>query len=164
MVCVGNTAIISTGRLLEIRISLGFRTAEYVANHFADIDAEVMRRPPSERIVIAADWRSCQVMSAAASEALVANLTRNNPRIERSAIVASVNGPSAMLQFTRLVRESANPQRRLFTDAGEMAQWLALLREVDRVRRIGSSRSGPGAVAARGVVAIGAFPVTDGAP
>jgi hypothetical protein len=75
MVCVGNTAIIRTGRLLEIRISLGFRSAEYVASHFADIDAEVQRIPPSERIVIAADWRLCQVMSANAGETLVANLT-----------------------------------------------------------------------------------------
>ena len=136
MVCVGNTAIIRTGRLLEIRISLGFRNAAHVANHSADIDAEVRRIPPSERVVIAADWRFCQVMSAAASEALVSSLTHYNPRIERSAIVASANAPSAMLQFTRLVRESANPQRRLFTDAGEMVLWLGEVLAPDERQRL----------------------------
>jgi hypothetical protein len=124
MVYVGNTAIVNVGRLLEIRISLGFRNAAFVANHFADIAAEVERIPLVDRIVIAADWRFCHVMSTDAGEALVASLTRHNPRIERSAIVASANSPSAMLQFSRLIRESGNPRRRLFTEAGEMVLWL----------------------------------------
>ena len=123
MVSIGNTAIVNVGRLLEIRVSLGFRSSGYVANHFADIDAELERVPSSDRIVIAADWRFCHVMSTDAGEALVASLTRHNPRIERSGIVASANSPSAMLQFTRLIRESGNPRRKLFTDAGEMTLW-----------------------------------------
>ncbi|MGA2450799.1 MAG: hypothetical protein ABTD50_19205 [Polyangiaceae bacterium] len=136
MACVGNTAIVNVGRLLEVRISLGFRSAAYVANHFADIDAELERNHRSDRIVIAADWRFCHVMSTDAGEALVASLTRHNPRIERSAIVASANSPSAMLQFARLIRESGNPRRRLFTDAGEMASWLGEVLAPDERQRL----------------------------
>ena len=50
--------------------------------------------------------------------------------------MASVNAPSAMLQFTRLVRESANHQRRLFTDAGEMALWLGEVHAPDERQRL----------------------------
>jgi hypothetical protein len=133
---VKNTAFIQVGRLLEIRISVGFRSAAYVTDHFADIDAELKRIPPSERIVIAADWRFCRVMSADAGEVLVSNLTHNNPRVERSAIMASPDSPSAVLQFTRLVRESANPDRRLFTDTDEMASWLGEVLAADERRRL----------------------------
>jgi hypothetical protein len=124
MVGTGNTAVVNVGRLLEIRIALGFRNVSYIEDHFADIRAEIRKVPLSDRIVIAADWRFCRVMSTEATDVLVANLARQNRRIERSAILASANSPSTVLQFARLVREGGSPHRRLFMDADEMTLWL----------------------------------------
>ena len=64
-------------------------------------------------------------MSDEASERALEMLTRNNPRVERSAILTAENSPVAVLQFLRLVRASGHPQRRLFSETNEMTTWLA---------------------------------------
>jgi hypothetical protein len=119
-----NTAAIEVGRLVEVRLSVGFRNVEFVSQIFADMDAAIEKLPASAKLVVAADWRFCRVMSSEAGEALVSNLARYNPRIERSAALASENSPSALLQFNRVVRSGANPDRRLFTDRAAMTSWL----------------------------------------
>jgi hypothetical protein len=133
---VKNTATLHVGRLLELRLAVGFRNVAFVSEIFATMDTEIQRLPASVRVVIAADWRRCRVMSSDASEALVANLARYNPRIERSGAVASEDSPSAVLQFTRLIRESGNPERRLFTNPHEMASWLGEVLAPDERRRL----------------------------
>jgi hypothetical protein len=136
MIRVKNTATLNVGRLLELRLAVGFRSVAYVSEIFARMDEEIQQLPAAVRVVIAADWRRCRVMSSDASEALVANLARYNPRIERSGAVVSEDSPSAMLQFARLIREGANPDRRLFTNPHEMASWLGDVLAPDERRRL----------------------------
>jgi hypothetical protein len=136
MARVKNTAAIRVGRLLEIRLAVGFRNVVYVRQIFADMATEIEKLAPSVKVVVAADWRFCRVMSGDAGEALVHDLTRYNPRVERSGAIASEDSPSAVLQFTRLIRESANPDRRLFTDASAMAEWLGEVLAPNERRRL----------------------------
>jgi hypothetical protein len=136
MTRANNTAVVGVGRLLEVRIAVGFRSVAYVNEVFAAMDAEIRRLPSDVPVVIAADWRRCRVMSSDASESLVANLSRYNARVERSGAIASEDSPSAVLQFTRLIREAANPDRRLFTDSEAMASWLGEVLAPDERRRL----------------------------
>lgn len=136
MVKAKNTAAVRVGRLLELRLSVGFRNVTFVTEIFAAMDAEIRRLPSDVPVVIAADWRRCRVMSSDASESLVANLSRYNTRVERSGAIASEDSPSAVLQFTRLIREAAHPDRRLFTDPEAMASWLGEVLAPDERRRL----------------------------
>jgi hypothetical protein len=52
------------------------------------------------------------------------SIRRTNSRVLRSAALGSPESPSAMLQFLRLVRESDNPDRRMFDDPALMVAWL----------------------------------------
>lgn len=118
-----NTCEVKVGRLLEIRVSAGYRSV-------ADVDAMIemiadrVAATPGDTIVIAADWRPIRLMSAAASDRALAMLTRWSPRIERSAILTSSASPTAVMQFFRLVRASGHPARRIFGDSLEMRAWL----------------------------------------
>jgi hypothetical protein len=120
-----NTCRIQVGRLMEIRVDAGYGTVADVDHMMGLIGDLIARIPVQTRVIIAADWRGCRVMSSEASERALAMLTRNNPRVERSAILTSDASSVAVLQFLRLVRESGHPQRRLFSRVVEMQSWLA---------------------------------------
>src|SRR5262249_40320974 len=75
-------------------------------------------------IVIVADWRGLPLMSSEASEQILRNLAHNNPRVKRSAALASSTSAAAMLQFIRVVRDSGHPNRKVFTSASELEQWV----------------------------------------
>jgi hypothetical protein len=119
-----NTATIRTGRLLEIRIDAGYRTADDVDRVFDAIEREVGKLPPATRTAAVADWRHCPVMSTEASARLLERLVRLSPRTERSSALVSTDSPTAVLQFARLIREAGHPDRRMFHDADELYEWL----------------------------------------
>lgn len=91
---------------------------------FAKIGREMSKVPADERAVIVTDWRRCPVMSADASARIVPMITRTNPRTERSGAIVSRDSPIAVLQFTRIIAESKNPDRRLFHDPDKLIEWL----------------------------------------
>src|SRR5262245_59899891 len=109
-----NTCEMPVGRLLEIRVDGGFRSVDDVRGMVDLIGAHLGRLPPTRNVVVAADWRNCPIMSPAASEHAVGMMTRNNPRVERSAALVSDSSPTAVLQFVRLVRNTGHPLRRIF--------------------------------------------------
>lgn len=119
-----NCCEVHVGRLVEFRAESGYRSIAEVDDVFAAFAREVKKIPESERVVVVTDWRRCPLMSADACEHLLANITRGNPRVLRSAAIASRNSPVALLQFLRVVRESKHPDRRLFDDAEELVTWL----------------------------------------
>jgi len=119
-----NTATLRLGRLLEVRIAAGYRTIEDVDLLFDAIGAEIGKVPRTRRVVIVADWRFCPIMSAEAAERALSRISNNNPRVERSAVVASRQSPTAVLQFLRIVRESGHDHRKLFYEPSEVAPWL----------------------------------------
>jgi hypothetical protein len=119
-----NRAAIRVGRLLEVLIDGGYRTVSDVDVVFDAIDAEVARLAPSQRIVTVADWRRCPVMSPEAAQRVVQRIVLLNPRTERSTALVSPDAPVAVLQFLRVIRESRLPDRKLFLDPEELADWL----------------------------------------
>jgi len=120
-----NTCALRVGRLLEIRAGSGYRTVEDVEALFSQFGPQVAKVQPPQRIVVVTDWRFCPIMSAEASERILARITGTNHGTERSGAVASRQSPSAVLQFLRLVRESKHPNRRLFYGADELVTWLS---------------------------------------
>jgi hypothetical protein len=119
-----NTVVIGVGRLMEICVRTGFRGVEDVDTQRALIDTALGPFPKDQRVVIAADWRACQVMTQPAAAALGSMLASFNARIERSAILGSPNSPLAVLQFLRVVRETRHPGRRVFEDRRAMFTYL----------------------------------------
>ena len=119
-----NTCKIVTGRLLEIDVGAGYRSVEDVDAMIAMMGAEFARVPEPTRVVIAADWRACRVLTPDVAERAVQMLSRSNPRIERSAILHRDDQPTSVLQVVRLTREAQVPYRRVFTDPAEMKAWL----------------------------------------
>ena len=111
------------GRLVEVRAESGYRSAADVDAIFAEIGRQVATIPESQKIVFVIDWRRCPVMSSAAAERMLPAITSTNPRVERSATIASRNSPTAVMQFLRLVRESNHPDRRLFYETTELELW-----------------------------------------
>jgi len=106
-----NTVGIRVGRLMEISVQEGFRSVEDVEKQRARITAALDTIPKNQLVVIAADWRQCQLMSQAAANAMGPMIGDFNARIERSAILGSPTSPVAVLQFLRVVRESRHPAR-----------------------------------------------------
>lgn len=120
-----NTAAIRVGRLLEVRVDFGYRTLADVDHVFDQIDHALLRIPPSQRVVTIVDWRRCPVMAADAAQRMVERIQLNNPRTERSAVIARTNAPTAVLQFVRVIREARLPDRKMFVDEAELVTWLS---------------------------------------
>jgi hypothetical protein len=121
-----NTAAIRVGRLLEVRVELGYRTAADVDRLFDTIDRELMKLPPTQKIVTVADWRRISVMSPDAAGRLGKRIALLNPRTQKSAAVAlaATEAPVAVLQFMRLLREASFADRRMFDDTEQLVMWL----------------------------------------
>jgi len=119
-----STVEICVGRLMEIVVRDGFRSVEDVEAQRARIEAALVGFPKTQTIVIAADWRACQVMTQPAASAMGAMLASYNARIERSAILGSPTAPLAVLQFLRVARETKHAGRRVFEDRRPMLGWL----------------------------------------
>ena len=120
-----NTAVIRTGRLLEIRAEAGYRTAEDVNRIFEEISRETAKLDASTRSVVIVDWRKCPVMSPDAVTRMAEGIGQVNARTERSATLAASDSPTAVLQFVRLIRDSGHPDRKLFFERPALVEWLA---------------------------------------
>jgi hypothetical protein len=121
---VRNTCQIVAGRLLEIDVCAGYRSVQDVDEMMAMMKAQVARVPEPTRIVIAADWRACSILTPEVSERAVQMLVRSNPRVERSTILHGAGQSTSVLQVLRIAREAELATRRVFTDALEMERWL----------------------------------------
>ena len=132
-----NTVVIRVGRLMEISVQEGFRSVEDVEQQRARITAALDAMPKDRLVVIAADWRQCQLMSQSAAGAMGAMIGDFNARIERSAILGSPTSPAAVLQFLRVVRESRHPARRVYEERAPLLTWLEeCLTDAERERLI----------------------------
>jgi hypothetical protein len=120
-----NTVVVQVGRLMEICVREGFRSIEDVEKQRGLITRALATVPPTQQVVIAADWRACQLMTQAAANALGPMLGAFNARIERSAILGAATSPVAVLQFLRVVRDTKHPARRVFEDRGATLHYLS---------------------------------------
>jgi hypothetical protein len=122
---------------MEISVQEGFRSVEDVEKQRARISAALDSIPNDQQVVIAADWRQCQLMSQQAANAMGVMIASFNARIERSAILGSPTSPAAVLQFLRVVRESGHLARRVYEERAPMLTWLGeCLTDAERARLI----------------------------
>jgi hypothetical protein len=120
-----NTCARTVGRLVEIRLDLGYRSVTDVNATMTAMDALVAGLAPYERIITAADWRDCTVMGIGTADRAVVMLARRNPQTLRSACLIRPGSPTAVMQLFRVVSESHTPARQVFTSPEPMVAWLA---------------------------------------
>ncbi|HKU43572.1 MAG TPA: hypothetical protein VJR89_35660 [Polyangiales bacterium] len=130
-----NTCEIRTGRLLEIRVAKGYETTEDVDHMISMIRACVGALPEGVRHVTIADWRACKVLTKSAATRVIDMMRGTNPRTERSVLLHANNSPTAIMQFVRLVRESDNEQRRVFSDVEAALGWAGEVLAADELLR-----------------------------
>jgi hypothetical protein len=131
-----NTAEIRVGRLLEVRVAMGYRTVEDVDQLFDALEVAVGRLPEGVQHVTVADWTRCAVMTPLATTRLRERMSRTNGRTERSAVLVISDAPIAVVQFLRVIREANLPDRRLFFSASELVNWLSATLTVPESERL----------------------------
>jgi hypothetical protein len=119
-----NSCGIRTGRLLEIRVAKGYETTRDVDEMIQKIRACVGTLPSDVRHVTIADWRACRVLTKAAAARVIAMMKGTNPRTERSVLLHAHDSPTAIMQVVRLVRESDNDLRRVFSEPEAALDWM----------------------------------------
>ena len=119
-----NTATMVGPQLLHIHVPLGYRTVSDVDAMSARIVAARSTAASGMQVVIAADWRHCEVFSPEVAAAIPA-MFRCISNIRRSAIIHREDHATSVMQILRLIREANHPERRVFTDAAQMREFLA---------------------------------------
>jgi hypothetical protein len=131
-----NRCQVVVGRLLEIDVRAGYRTTADVDEMIQNIKQQFGTIAEPTRIVIAADWRRCRVLTPEVSERVTQMLVGTNTRLERSAILHDSTQATSILQVMRIVREANFPNRRVFTDPYEMEAWLSELLTTEERERL----------------------------
>lgn len=120
-----NSCAVRVGRLMEIRLDLGFNSVADVEALRHSIDDAFATVASNVNVVVAADWRRTRLMEGAAADAFGKMIGSFNARIERSGAVSSQGSPIAVLQFLRVIRESKHPDRKLFDSVGDLTAYLS---------------------------------------
>lgn len=140
-----NFCQVVAGRLLEIDVRSGYRSVADVDDMLRRIKQQFATVAMPTRIVIAADWRACTVLTPDVSERVVQMLVATNARVERSAILHEPTQATSVLQVMRLVREAEFENRRVFTEAHELEAWLnEILNPAERIRLSALLHKNPG--------------------
>jgi hypothetical protein len=110
------------GRLIETRLH-ALASLEEVAQlgeRFRDVAA----RLPHAQLVICGDYRGLRVFAPEVAERFTTMLSRENARVERSAILCSPEHATSMLQIERTVKNAGSPSRRAFRVQPDLEAWL----------------------------------------
>ena|ERR1043166_1532682 len=116
-------ANIIVGRLLGLRSASPITMAE--VGELRDTMGKIFAGLKAARVVAAVDMRAAGVVGQDIRDAFEAMLKNDNPLMERSAWLISADKASLALQVERLIREAANPNRKCFTAAADVAAYLA---------------------------------------
>jgi hypothetical protein len=131
-----NTCQFVVGRLLEIRVALGYRSPRDVDDMIEMIKARAGTLESAAKYTIAADWRAVQIMSPETAERARVMLRTVNPRVMRSAILTLPAHPTTNLQIVRLVHEAENVNRKHFSAPKVLHQWLSEVLTPDESERL----------------------------
>ncbi|MBV9946189.1 MAG: hypothetical protein JOZ69_05015 [Myxococcales bacterium] len=137
-----NTVAHHVGRLIEIRVTTGFRTPAEVDQFFSAVYMEGCKAVPENepigvaRLVTVADWRRCPVLPGEVADHVRARMAGNNRAVLRAAALVGVDSPSARMQFSRVVRETGLENRKVFHDPRALLHWLAEVMAPDETRRL----------------------------
>lgn len=130
-----NSCYVRIGRLMEIDVAAGYHSVADVDSMSAMMQAALAKIPSSTKLVIAADWRACKVLSPAVAERVTEMLISVNSRIERAGILHSASQATSTMQILRLVHDAHSTDRRVFKSVQEMAEWLGeVLPPIERAR------------------------------
>lgn len=123
------------GRLVEARVFRLANAAEVVdyggafARHLSGL---------SGRPILVADHRPVVIYAQDVVDALIDMFRVMNRHWERAALVIAPTNATLSLQLQRVVRESRNPSRRVFTDARDACRFLGELLHPDELVRAGA--------------------------
>lgn len=112
------------GRLVAIDVRAGYQSVSDVEAMGRMIAEHTARVPQPTRIVTAADWRGCRIFTPEIAVRVHDVLSTINLRLERAAILQNAGFSTSVMQGQRLTREAQHPDRRVFTDAAAMVDWL----------------------------------------
>lgn len=121
-----------TGRLVEARVTALANVARVDAygQAFAPALLQIQGRP-----ILCADHRPVVIYSQPVSDRLTEMFTSLNKTWERVAILVAPTNATLAMQLQRIVRESANPSRRVFFDPVEAVRFLSeILDPTERAR------------------------------
>lgn len=110
-----------TGRLAIVRVRSPVTEGEF--DHFM-VDMKKVVASVRGQLVFCSDVRAAQVLGDKIADKVMASMRRENPRVERTALLVPTKSAVLALQFERLIREAGNPARRAFRDAAQAAAWL----------------------------------------
>src|SRR5579885_1245838 len=94
------------GRLIETRVK-ALASPEEVAQlgeRFSDVASSM----PQRQLVVCGDYRGLRVFSPEVAERFAEMLSRENARVERSAILCSPEHATSLLQIERTVKQAGS--------------------------------------------------------
>jgi len=113
------------GRIVDVRVE-SLKTVSDVDAFITAVRNCVLQAAPAHA-VICADHRAVRIYPQEVAERLVFLFSSVNPHIERAALVVARTNATFSIQIERIVRESLNPQRRVFYDPEPAIAWLSEL-------------------------------------
>lgn len=128
-----------TGRLVELQTIAPVSLEDVDASiaHFVRIFTAL-----STRVVACVDLRRSPVLDKEASARFLDLLKRDNPRIERSALLVAPGTATLALQVDRMIREANNPARRMCRSLRDVEDFLHPVLNVEEKARLASFLSG----------------------
>jgi hypothetical protein len=117
----GSFARVSVGRLVEVRVLRLGNLMDVESLAAAVFDA--VQRAGSEAVIYS-DCRGATPLTGEVANALSQAMRQANGSIARSGILLDSSNTMFNLQVERIVHCAGNEQRRLFTDADELRDWL----------------------------------------
>jgi hypothetical protein len=107
---------------MEINVADGYRVPADVDDMMAMMKETITKA--GKPVIIFADWRRCDLFSDAVAERVTWMLTRDNPMVERSAILHGDTHGMFLLQVGRLIREGGHKNRRTFSEPKDAFKYL----------------------------------------
>jgi hypothetical protein len=118
------------GRLVLMRLTSPITSADT-----EDVVAQVRMNMIAAvaKVVFFADLTGAERLPPEAEDKILATFTRDNPKLERSAILVAPHRSGIALLLERLARDARNPNRRVFDQPEVATRWInELLTEAEQ--------------------------------
>src|SRR5262245_47072260 len=109
------------GRLVLMRLTAPIMT-EDIDDLVGQVRMNMIAAPA--KVVFFADLTGADSPPPGSEPHIVETFTRDNPKLERSAIVVAPRKTGLALQMERLAREAKNPNRRVFHEPDAAIRWM----------------------------------------
>ena len=127
-----HTVARSVGRLIEIRVASPVTVSEVVA--FAK-ELQGIVDGMNQRFVACSDFSRVSILPPEAVATYATCMRSLNVKLERTGLLVSTSA-TLSLQIARLLRDGANPKRKVFRDPSELKLWLGTALTADEQARL----------------------------